>query len=124
MQLALYARAWEVLHPGDRVIGVGTSVIGNNVQHWVEYDSEFTQLLENNPVGNLTNFTHEHFRRPDESSSPKSNPFRAWIRERLTTALRIITRAENGTIAPFPGKHCQYCNIKEACMSADLGGSS
>ena len=124
MQLALYARAWELLHPGDRVIGVGTSVIGNNMKHWVEYDSEFTELLESNPVGDLTNLTHDHFRRPDESTPLRSNPFRAWMRERLTTAIRVITRAKNGTIAPFPGSHCQYCNIKEACMSADLGGSS
>ena len=51
MQLALYARAWELLHPGDRVIGVGTSVIGNNfdlitANHVVEHVDDPIDFLK------------------------------------------------------------------------------
>ena len=43
LQLAIYARAWELTHPGDLVLGAGISVIGHNSQHFIEVSSEYSK---------------------------------------------------------------------------------
>ena len=36
LQLALYARAWELQNPGDLVVGAGISILGPKTVHFVE----------------------------------------------------------------------------------------
>ena len=115
LQLALYARSWEIEHPGDRVIGVGVTSVGSTTTHWVEIDPEYSEELAKLNVGELTGLTHEHYRLPDSGIDCESNPFRAWMRERLTTALRVIKAVENGNIHPEPSHLCNYCPIIDAC---------
>jgi len=122
LQLALYARAWEVANPGDRVIGVGATQVGNQTQQYLEIDPEFFEQCSQMMVGIVGKDTHEHYRLPGDSKDENSNPFRAWMRERITTALRVIENAEAGNIHPEPSKLCDYCPIIEACPSAKRGG--
>ena len=58
LQLALYARAWEVANPGDRVIGVGATQVGNQAQHYIEVDPEFLDLCSKLNVGIVGGDTH------------------------------------------------------------------
>ena len=115
LQLALYARAWEIGNPGHRVVGVGVTQVGSNTKPWMEIDPEFIDTLEDSNVGITTQYLANQYRRPGESESPSSNPFRAWMRERITTALRVIENAEAGKIP---------CNCKtlERCKLFDGGG--
>ena len=122
LQLALYARAWEVANPGDRVIGVGATQVGNQTQHYIEVDPEFLDLCSKLNVGIVGGDTHDHYRMPGDSMDESSNPFRAWMRERITTALRVIDNAKSGNIHPEPSNMCKYCPIKDACPSAKRGG--
>ena len=122
LQLALYARAWEVANPGDRVIGVGATQVGNQTQHYVEIDPEFFDLCTQLNVGIVGGDTHGHYRMPGDSKDEKSNPFRAWMRERITTAIRVINSAKSGNIHPEPSRMCKYCPISDACPSAQRGG--
>ena len=122
LQLALYARAWEVANPGDRVIGVGATQVGNQTQHYVEIDPEFFDLCTQLNVGIVGGDTHGHYRMPGDSKDEKSNPFRAWMRERITTAIRVINGAKSGNIHPEPSRMCKYCPISDACPSAQRGG--
>ena len=117
LQLALYARSWEIEHPGDRVIGVGVTSVGSSTTHWVEIDPEYSEELAKLNLGELTFLTHEHYRLPGSGIDCDSNPFRAWIRERITTALRVIKSVENGNIHPEPSGLCNYCPIIDACPS-------
>ena len=66
LQLALYARAWELLHPNDRVVGVGASEIGENTVHYVELDSALEALDETLLIGDTTKAT---FFRPSKHQS-------------------------------------------------------
>ncbi len=119
LQLALYARAWEICNPGDRVIGVGVITVGNNTKHRIELDPEFNEDIEDISIGEITNYTHGHYRLPGEESETSSNPFRAWLRERITTAFRVIEGLESGNIHPEPSTEiCKYCSIADACPSA------
>ncbi len=122
LQLALYARAWEVANPGDRVIGVGATQVGNQTNHFLEIDPEYYEQCSQMSIGIVGNDTHEHYRIPGSSTDDKSNPFRAWMRERITTAMRVIKSAESGNIHPEPSKNCDYCSIIDACPSAQRGG--
>ena len=122
LQLALYARAWEVANPGDRVIGVGATQVGNQTQHYVEIDPEFFDLCTQLNVGIVGGDTHGHYRMPGDSKDESSNPFRAWMRERITTAIRVINNAKSGNIHPEPSSMCKYCPINDACPSAQRGG--
>ena len=121
LQLALYARAWEVANPGDRVIGVGATQVGNQTNHFVEIDPEYYEQCLEMSIGIVGNDTHEHYRIPGSSRDDKSNPFRAWMRERITTAMRVIDSAESGNIHPEPSRSCDYCSIIDACPSAKRG---
>ena len=115
LQLALYARAWEIGNPGHRVIGVGVTQVGSKTNPWVEIDPDFVDILRDKSIGLPSQYLVDQFRRPGENESPKSNPFRAWMRERITTALRVIENAEAGKIP------CN-CNTLETCRLSDRGG--
>lgn len=115
VQLALYARAWEVGNPGHRVIGVGVTQVGIDTQPLVELDPEFVDLLRESQVGIVTQNLVNQYRRPGESTPAVSNPFRAWMRERITTANRVIENAEAGKIP------CN-CSTIGSCLSSKRGG--
>jgi len=121
LQLALYARAWEIFNPGDRVIGVGITVVGKETVHRVEIDPQFSQHMTDLEIGEQTKHTHLHYRLPGEEIPARSNPFRAWMRERLTTALRIEDSARKGNIPPNPSNACNHCPVANACPSSKAG---
>jgi hypothetical protein len=125
VQLALYARAWEVTHKGDRVIGVGISEVGEESGHYIEADPEYFAHLTSLNIGKVECNTAPLFRRPGEDGeSPQSNPFRAWMRHRLTAALQIGEMSDNGNVIPTPsGISCTYCSVKQACnLAPTVGG--
>ncbi|MDP6866320.1 MAG: PD-(D/E)XK nuclease family protein [Candidatus Poseidoniaceae archaeon] len=122
IQLALYARAWEIAHPGDRVVGVGISEVGDDTEHFVEIDPSFSFLESDFDIGTTTLFSKNHFRIPNEDTSPQSNSFRAWMSSRITAALRARDANELGWNHPTPGSHCSYCSLASACSSASIGG--
>ena len=122
IQLAVYARAWEIAHPGDRVIGVGISEVGDNTEHFVEIDPSFQSLTSSLNIGTPTAYSSNHFRIPNEGTSPESNSFRAWMSSRITSALRARDASERGWNHPTPGAHCSYCSLASACSSAFIGG--
>lgn len=122
IQLAMYARAWEIAHPGDRVIGVGISEVGDDTEHFVEMDPSFESFQSQFNLGTQTFFSKNHFRIPNEDGSPESNSFRAWMSSRLTSALRARDASELGWNHPTPGTHCSYCSLASACSSAFIGG--
>ena len=114
VQLALYARAWEICNPGHRVIGVGVTQVGIDTHPWVELDPEFVDLLSESEVGIVTQSLVNQYRRPGELTPAISNPFRAWIRERITTANRVIENAEAGKIP------CN-CSTINSCLGLKRG---
>ena len=121
LQLALYARAWEVFNPGDRVIGVGITAVGKETIHRVEFDPQFSSHLTDYNIGEQTSHTHLHYRLPGEEIPAHSNPFRAWMRERLTTAFRVEDSARSGNIPPNPSIACNHCPVANACPSSKAG---
>jgi len=124
LQLALYARAWEISNPGDRVIGVGVTTVGNDTIHRIELDPEFDEFVEHLSIGEITSHTHGHYRLPGSELESSSNPFRAWMRERITTATRVIEGIKKGNIHPEPSsENCKYCGIADACASSKRGDS-
>ena len=44
LQLAIYARAWEISHPGDLVVGVGISLFSHNTSHNLETSNSFPHI--------------------------------------------------------------------------------
>ena len=122
LQLALYARAWEVANPGDRVVGVGATQVGIETQAHVEIDPEFSEHCSQLQIGKISEQTHNHYRLPGNEPETSSNPFRAWMRERITTAIRVIENAKSGNIHPEPSNACKFCSIIDACPSAKRGG--
>jgi hypothetical protein len=121
LQLALYARAWEVLHPNDRVVGVGASEIGEFTTHYVELDTDLEVLNDSLDIGEITDVFPLHFpaEHPDETAT---SPFRRWMVERLTVAQRAINTAASGQVNPTPGSHCDYCAIATSCGASTLNG--
>ena len=115
LQLALYARAWEIGNPGHRVIGVGVTQVGMDTQPWIEIDPDFVDILSDSSVGLVTQNLVNQYRRPGESKLAMSNPFRAWMRERITTAVRVIENAKAGKIP------CN-CPTIDSCRSTNRGG--
>ena len=122
IQLALYARAWERSHPGDRVIGVGISEVGDDTNHLLELDPAFAFLSPEVSIGSRTFYSGNHFRIPGEGSDPQSNGFRAWMSSRITAAIRASEASKLGWNHPTPGSHCGYCSLASACPSASIGG--
>jgi len=117
LQLALYARAWELLHPNDRVVGVGASEIGESTVHYVELDSTLAPIDETLAIGELTRYFPLHFPAQDDQGRAMSS-FRRWMVERLNVAQRAVNTAAAGHINPTPGTHCQYCSISTSCGAA------
>ena len=123
LQLALYARAWELSHPGDLVIGAGISEIGSSTHHSVEASMDFAANLDENGVGEITRFTHETHRQPNSDKTPTTDAFRDWLQERLTTAIEIAAAADAGKVHATPDNAvCMWCNVKEACGLAPIVG--
>ena len=117
LQLALYARAWEVLHPNDRVVGVGASEIGEYTTHYVELESDLEALDESLSLGEITRVFPNHF--PTQlGEEGTTTPFRRWMLERILVAERAVGSAGQGHINPTPGKHCQYCPIAHSCAAS------
>ncbi len=115
LQLALYARSWEITNPGHRVVGVGVTQVGIETQSWVEIDPDFIDLVEEKSIGNTTQYLVNQYRRPGEGVQPKSNPFRAWMRERISTANRVIEMAKSGQVP------CN-CSTIDSCRCMDRRG--
>jgi hypothetical protein len=126
LQLGLYARCWEISHPGDLVIGVGISEVGTSTNHSIEVSPAYAELLEDNGVGSITTLTHDTHRFPDEDSEADSDPFRAWMMERLTTAFDVAEAADSGRVHATPEEGvCTWCSVKEACgLASIVGGDS
>ena len=123
LQLGLYARCWEISHPGDLVIGVGISEVGTSTTHSIEVSPAFAELLEENGVGGITTYTDETHRFPTEDSEPEGDPFRAWMYERLTTAFDVAEAANSGRVNATPEESvCTWCRVKEACGLAPIVG--
>ena len=122
LQLALYAKAWEAAHPDDRVVGVGITEVGDDTEYYVEIDPEYLDLIDNLAIGKVTTYTSNTYRDLDEAIGGKSNGFRAWLDERVRTAMRVIDSAKTGNVNPTVSDDCKFCKVRRACPSAKLGG--
>ena len=125
VQLALYARAWEVCHPGDRVIGVGITEVGERSGHYLEVDPDFIDEVRLLGLGTVGSLVAQVYRQPSEkATSVTSNPFRSWIRHRITAALLASEQASAGLVHPTPRQSsCSYCDVKAICgLAASVGG--
>ena len=120
LQLALYAKAWETAYPKDRVIGVGITEVGEDTQYYVELDTDFIGLVGEESIGNITTYTSNTYRDKQEQSAGKSNGFRAWLDERLTTAIRVINGANSGQANPTISNNCNYCKVRRMCPTSAL----
>ena len=122
LQLALYAKAWESAYPDDRVIGVGITEVGETTEYYVEVDPDYAELVEDLSIGKITDYTSKTYRDLDEEKSGESNGFRAWLDERIRTALRVADSAKSGHVNPTVSDDCKYCKVRRLCPSAKLGG--
>ena len=114
LQLALYARAWELENPGDLVVGVGISILGQKTTHYVEtLYGNHTKSIDK--IGEKTTITHDKYRFFNEDSNPQSDPFRAWLASRISTALNISNNADNGYFHPIPQGSCKFCKVRNIC---------
>ncbi len=116
LQLALYARAWEIAHPGDLVVAAGISLFSHNTEHRLEMSPQYSASHSKLQVGTRTDFTTSLHRFADEPPSPASDPFRAWLAQRLSVALGVAARAASGNVHPTPSKGvCRYCPVSNVC---------
>ena len=115
LQLALYARAWEIAHPGDLVVASGISTLGHNTEHILEISSGSSAPHKNLKLGERTTTTALLHRFTDEPPSPESDHFRAWLAQRLGVALRVAAGAAAGRVHPTPSPVCRYCPVSNAC---------
>ena len=123
LQLGLYARCWEIAHPGDLVVGVGISEVGMKTSHSIELSPAYAELFEDNGIGKVTTFIHDTHRFPSEDAEAESDPFRAWMAERLNTAFDVAEGAESGLVHASPEETtCTWCSVKEACGLASIVG--
>ena len=117
LQLALYARAWEIAHPGDLVIAAGISVIGHNTNHFLEISDLMNEESSELEIGDKSHQqTSDMHRFPDEEPDQASDSFRAWLAQRLTTALATAAGAANGRVHPTPSQDaCKFCPVTSVC---------
>jgi len=116
LQLALYARAWEIAHPGDLVVAAGISLFSHHTEHMLELSSQYSAAHRDLLLGTRTDITTSLHRFPDESASPHSDHFRAWLTQRLAVALRVAAGAAAGRVHPTPSPGvCGYCPVRNAC---------
>ena len=123
IQLALYARAWEIEHPGDQVIAAGVTDIGLDTEHFLEIDLDWKEHLEQFSIGTQTEDLTGIFRFP--SSDPgtgKESAFRPWISNRVEAVQRVVNAAMSGQAIPNPDRFCNYCDVKSICGLSHLGG--
>ena len=123
IQLALYARAWEIEHPGDQVIAAGVTDIGLDTEHFLEIDLDWKEHLEQFSIGEQTEDLTGIFRFP--SSVPgtgKESAFRPWISNRVEAVQRVVNAAMSGQAIPNPDRFCNYCDVKSICGLSHLGG--
>ena len=117
LQLALYARAWEIAHPGDLVAATGISLFGHNTEHRLEISSWYSVSHSELDVGTRTDFTASLHRFADEGPSPASDHLRAWLAQRLSVALGVAAGAASGNVHPTPSKGvCRYCSVSSSCQ--------
>ena len=121
LQLALYARAWELTHPNDRVVGVGATEIGEFTQHYVELDTDVSEPLKDLEFGTQTHHLIHHFPSTEDEALSRSS-FRTWMQERLKVARRAITAAQSGHVNPTPSSACGYCPIRTSCSVSSYDG--
>lgn len=123
LQLAVYARAWELSHPGDLVVGAGISVLGYESEHFVEISKWAPPWMQRGDAGTITRLVQDIYRFHDEGPQPESDPFRAWLTQRLIVASGVVTRASSGMINPTPDvRICSYCEAKNICDRRARGG--
>ena len=122
LQLALYAKAWEAAFPDDRVIGVGITEVGENTEYYVEIDPDYIDIVADLSIGKITTYTSKTYRDLDEKENGESNGFRAWLDERIRTALRVVDGAHKGHVNPTVSDDCKFCKVRRLCPSAKLGG--
>lgn len=117
VQLALYARSWELSHPGDRVVAVGVSEVGEWTNHLLELDESVLTGIDDDVADIGTDLGRLlHRRRGESHSDPQSVPFRAWLRHRLEISGRVVEAASRGQVNPTPSaKMCSYCPVKMSC---------
>ena len=121
LQLPIYARAWEIAHPGDLVVGVGISVIGYQTKHFIE-KSDYFPFDKKDGFGEGTTYAKNMFRFYDEDHQSESDPFRAWMTHRLVVVGGIIGHANSGYVNPMPSRECRYCEIRNMCDQKQIGG--
>ena len=115
LQLAIYARAWEMAHPGDLVVSAGISIFSHNTIHLVEM-SPNEHIPLGLKIGERSNLTPDLFRFTDDPPSPNSDPFRAWLTQRLSVALGVANGAMLGKVHPTPSKDsCGFCSVRDIC---------
>ena len=123
VQLAIYARAWEIEHQGDLVIGVGVSDIGLETIHHIELDPEWIPTLDELEIGEKTSVLTGLFRPfTSTSTSPDQSGFRAWLDHRLNTVFKAVNAARNRQVAPNPSSGCSYCSVSDICGLSGIGG--
>lgn len=116
LQLAVYARAWEVCHPGDLVVGAGISLFGHESEHTLEVSEGYFGIMNELEVGTKTNICSSLHRFPDEQGDTNSDQFRAWLAQRLSVALRTAHFASLGRVHPTPSESsCRYCPVSSIC---------
>ena len=116
LQLALYARAWEIAHPGDLVVAAGISLFSHHTEHMLELSSQYSAAHRDLLLGTRTDITTSLHRFPDEPASPHSDHFRAWLTQRLAVALRVAAGAAAGRVHPIPSQGvCGYCPVRNSC---------
>ena len=121
LQLALYARSWELAHPGDLVVGAGISVIGHKCKHFIETSSLYP-ISKPIGIGQISSHTAALHRFIDEGPSPIGDHFRAWLAQRLSVALRVAEKAAIGRVHPTPSKHvCRFCPVSSTCQVREEG---
>lgn len=116
LQLAIYARAWEVSHPGDLVLGAGISVLGHTSEHHIELSPKYSKEHHGTRLGTRSSITSELHRFPEEGVGAKSDHFRAWLAQRLTVAQKVASKASSGKVHPTPSSGvCSYCPVRSTC---------
>lgn len=116
VQLALYSRAWEIAHPGDLVVAAGISSMGHFTDHIIEMSGHLPSGSLNLQFGERSELTSSRHRFPDEGPNPPSDPFRAWLAHRLSTALGVADGAARGIVNPTPSEvSCRFCPVKSLC---------
>lgn len=122
LQLAIYARAWEVSHPGDLVLAAGISLFGHHSEHRLEISCNYSERLPQLRLGTRTSITSRLHRFSDENPSSTSDHFRAWMAHRISVALRVAAQASSGRVHPTPSPGvCRYCSVSKTCHVMERG---